>query len=121
MESNRLWYMATPYTNFEGGLDLAFRDAAKHAARLLQKGFGVYSPIVHSHPIAMFGGIDPTDHALWMAVDKPFMEKCDGLIVCTLPGWSKSKGMRFEIDWFAKEGKPVRYYDPETETIEGVV
>lgn len=117
MTDKKLWYLATPYTNFDYGLDLAFVEACKTAADLIKLGYSVFSPIVHSHTIAYHGKMDPTDHAMWMAIDAPFMERCDGLIVATIKGWSQSKGVRFEIDWFQKAGKPVRYFDPETSTL----
>lgn len=117
MTDTRLWYLATPYTHFEGGIDDAFVNASRIAAKLVCQGVNVYAPIVHSHPIAVHGAMDALDHALWMGVDAAFMERCDGMIVGCMAGWESSKGVRFEIDWFRKAGKPIRYYDPETDTL----
>ena len=121
MIDNKLYYLATPYTKFEDGLNMAFAKAAKVAADLIRQGVNVYSPIVHSHPIAAHGNIDPTDHPLWLGIDQAFMERCDGLVVATMNGWTKSKGIRFEIEWFTKAGKSVRYYDPETDALASVM
>src|SRR5436309_1862842 len=60
-----LYYLATPYSKYPRGLTAAFEDAANLAARLLQVGFRVYSPIAHTHPLAVYGKIDPLDHAIW--------------------------------------------------------
>lgn len=110
-----LWYLATPYTKFPYGIEYAAQHAAKIAAKLIADGENVFSPIVHSHLIAHCSGLDPLNHDFWMHVDKAFMEKCDGLIVCMMASWSKSKGIRVEIDAFKKMGKRIRYYDPETD------
>lgn len=48
-------YLATPYSKFEGGLEAAFRAAAEVAAKLVRQGESVYSPICHTHPIAIYG------------------------------------------------------------------
>jgi len=100
----RLWYLGTPYTNFEYGLDAAFVGASKIAAALIRQGVNVYCPIVHSHPIAAHGEMDAIDHDMWMGIDAAFMERCDGMIVGMMPGWMRSKGVNFEIDWFENEG-----------------
>ena len=50
-----LAYLATPYTNYFLGRKPAFHAACGLAAQLLKRGVNVYSPIVHSHPIAQRG------------------------------------------------------------------
>lgn len=110
-----LWYLASPYTKFPFGIQYAADQVAKIAAKLIADGENVYSPIVHSHFIAHCSGIDPLDHDFWMRVDKAFMQKCDGLIVVMMASWTKSKGMRVEIEAFRKAGKPIRYFDPEVD------
>src|SRR3990167_1959103 len=68
--NGRVWlweigYLATPYTRYPAGIRAAFADAAKLAARLLVTGLKVYSPITHTHPLAIYGHLDPLDHAIW--------------------------------------------------------
>jgi Domain of unknown function (DUF1937) len=109
----KLWYLATPYSKFEWGIEAAAAKAARVTGALMREGWNVYSPIVHSHYIAMLCGLDPLDHDFWMETDKAFMQRCDGLIVAMMQGWTKSKGVRMEIDAFKKAGKPMRYWDPE--------
>lgn len=109
----KLMYLASPYTKYPYGLDAAAQDVAKIAARLTKEGQRVYSPIIHTHYIAKFGGIDPLDHAFWMQVDETMMERCDGLVVVRLSGWEDSKGVRMEIEWFLeKKGVAPEYVDP---------
>lgn len=103
-----LWYLATPYSKYKDGIQAAFEEACRAAAYLMKMGDHVYSPIAHSHPIAMIGGLDPLDHDMWMALDEKAMRGCDGLIVLKMDGWDQSKGVGIEIDAFAKAGKPIR-------------
>jgi Domain of unknown function (DUF1937) len=102
-------YVATPYTRYPKGIDIAAIDAANITGRLMLKGLNVYSPIVHTHECAKHAHIDPIDHDLWMRIDKAFMALCDGLIVCTLPGWAESKGVARERDYFKEVNKPIYY------------
>lgn len=105
-------YLATPYSKYEHGLEAAFILAAANTALLVKAGIPVYSPIAHTHPVAIHGGIDPYDHSIWIPADKPMMDAASALIVLTAQGWSESKGIAIEIDEFARAGKPVIYMTP---------
>lgn len=114
MDTDELIYLATPYSKYKDGLNNAFVDTAKITAKLLQSGLRVYSPIVHTHPIAIYGNIDPYDHDVWLPFDRIMMEKADTLYVVLLDGWRESYGVAHEIDVFTEAGKPIWYYDPAT-------
>jgi hypothetical protein len=109
-----LAYLATPYTGYAYGLGQAFIDAAKIAARLINSGVTVYSPIIHSHPIAYWGDLDPLNQQLWRDVDAAMVAKCDVLIIAHMEGWQHSSGIAHEIECFAAVGKPIFDLDPET-------
>lgn len=102
------WYLGTPYSKYPSGLDEAFKDAARAAAHLVRGGVRVYSPIAHTHPVAIYGGIDPFDHDVWLPADRPFMDAACGLIVVKMPSWRESYGLKVEIDTFEAAGKPVK-------------
>lgn len=110
----RLVYLATPYSRYPDGLEAAFIEAAKLAGRLLDAGVRVYSPICHTHPIAIHGEIDPLDHSIWIPFDESMMSVSDALVVAMMPSWRQSKGIRYEIDYFELEGKPIFYLEPGT-------
>ena len=101
-----LYYLATPYTNYPGGVDAAARDAARVASILAWRGWHILSPITHSHTFEI-PGISPRDPDFWIRYNLPFMEKCDALIVAKMRGWQKSKGVAHEIGYFGRAGKPV--------------
>jgi len=104
-----LWYLATPYTNYSLGLDAAFQDASRAAGALARRGELVYSPIAHTHPIAIYAGIDPKAHDIWLPFDAAMMQRCDGIAVVKMPGWNTSFGIGEELKAFEAASKPVRY------------
>lgn len=109
-----LAYLATPYSKYRLGLHQAFIDAAALAAKLLTAGVKVYSPIAHTHPLAIYGGLDPLDHEIWLPFDQAMMAASDCLIVAQMEGWRESRGVAHEIAFFSLRAKPVYYLDPES-------
>lgn len=105
-------YLATGYTKNPKGIEGAYRDACKWAGQFIQAGIPVFSPIAHSHGIAVHGGLDPLDHRIWLPADKPMIEGAAGLIVVMSDDWKESIGIAYEIAEFHKAGKPVRYWVP---------
>jgi hypothetical protein len=109
------WYLATPYSRYysryPGGIHVAFDQACYQASILIRAGVRVYCPIAHTHPIAMQGGLDPHDHAIWLPADRPFIDAAHGLIVCKMAGWEESKGVKAEIAIFEEADKPVLFME----------
>lgn len=105
------WYLATTYSVHPEGIEKAFEMAARVAAALVRQGVRVFSPIIHTHPVAVYGGLNPYDHSIWLPADKPLMDAAKGLIVWKSEGWKHSKGIAYEIEEFTKAGKPVVFLD----------
>lgn len=105
------FYLATPYSKYPGGLEAAFIEACRATAKLIREGRRVYSPIAHTHPVAIHGGIDPYDHGIWLPADAPFMDTAEGLIVVKMKGWEESYGISEEIKAFELAGKPIEYME----------
>jgi Domain of unknown function (DUF1937) len=106
-----LIYIGTPYSKYPGGIEVAFIDACRLTAQLLSEGLNVYSPIAHTHPISVHGGIDPMDLSIWLPFDAAMMGKADAMIVAMMAGWESSTGVRHEIQAFIEVGKPVYFLD----------
>lgn len=106
-----LWYLASPYSLWHRGLEDAFEQACIAAAKLIRQGYFVFSPIAHSHPIAVHGDLDKLDHKLWLEQDERIMDAAAGLIVLRMPGWQHSKGVLSEIAYFERAKKPIRYFE----------
>lgn len=76
-------------------------------ALCVRAGLVVYSPIVHTHPIAKAANIDPTDLSIWLPFHEPFMATSVGMIFAMLPSWQDSVGMAKERYEFQQCGKPI--------------
>jgi hypothetical protein len=114
LSSLGLIYLATPYSKYPTGIEMAFRDASKIAARMMMAGAKVYSPIVHTHPMAIYGNVDPLDHSIWLPFDEAIMSVSDTLVIAMMPLWEGSFGIAHEAKIFRAAGKPVFYLNPET-------
>ena len=114
LKSFDMVYLATPYTKYKTGIHHAFVDAATLACEFVRAGINVFSPITMTHPMAIYGNIDPKDVDLWVEHDKKMMNIADIAVVALMPGWRESKGVTFEIDYFRKYNKPVWYLHPDT-------
>jgi hypothetical protein len=86
-------YIAIPYRN---NPEYSFEIANFVSAELMKKGYIVFSPISHSHPIGLVMN-KQFDHEFWMNQDLPFLKFCDELIVICIEGWKESKGVQEEI------------------------
>jgi hypothetical protein len=113
LRSCGLVYLATPYTKYPDGMDVAFEAAAIVAGRLMKERVKVYSPVAHTHPLATYAKIDPTDRAIWLPGDEAMMQACHLCAVAELPGWHCSSGVARGIEWFTLANKPVVYLDPD--------
>lgn len=98
-------YLAIPYF---GNEKTSFIKANQKAAELMKSGHIVFSPISHSHPIAIQCGL-PGDYEFWAEFDYSFLEWCDELWVYCLTGWKQSKGVAAEIKIAKKLNKPIQY------------
>jgi hypothetical protein len=105
-------YLASPYSS----PNLAVRDArfdavCREAAALMRGGAMIYSPIAHTHPIAMRGDL-PTHWEFWEGYDRVMIAAADALWVLMLDGWEDSRGVQAEIQLATELGKPVHMIEP---------
>lgn len=103
----KLVYYGSPYSKFDTGIHNAFVEVAAKAADLMRQGVKVYSPIAHTHPLAIYGNIDPLDHNIWLPFDEAMMDACEAMIIADMAGWDTSYGVQYEIKHFRERGKPV--------------
>lgn len=104
-----LTYLACPYTHPDPAVRQArFEASNRAAAKLLRSGDIVYSPISHSHPIALQATL-PTDWAFWERFDRAYIFLSNKIVVLTLDGWRESRGVTAEINLAKSIGLPVQY------------
>jgi len=107
-----LVYLATPYSHESAFVRThRFHVVNQAAARLTQEGVHVYSPISHTHPIAMEGDL-PLGWDYWEQYDRAILNACCKMIVLRQNGWTESKGVQAEIKIAVELGIPVEYMDP---------
>ncbi len=114
-----LYYFAHPYTvkdkdgrNVFAAEEANFNLCCVRTAELLKRGYYVYSPIAHSHPIH---ARDPTflkngEYNLWVMLNKLIMDKTEFKGIILAPVWEASSGCRDEKERFEKEGLEVLFY-----------
>ena len=102
-------YLACPYSHEYLTVKIGrFWKANEKAAELMKQGHIVFSPISHSHPIALQCDL-PGDYHYWKAWNRSFIEWCDQVWILRLEGWKESIGVKGEIEDAAELGKPSFY------------
>jgi hypothetical protein len=112
-------YLGSPYSKYPLGLDAAFEEICRIAGRFAKAGIPVYSPIAHTHPIAKYSGIDPYNHAIWLPFDEPMIEGAKALVIVCMESWEISYGIEEERKTFLRLNKPIHYFNPYTNLLDG--
>lgn len=108
-----LIYLASPYSHPDRAvMDERFEAACRAAASLMSQGLHVFSPIAHSHSVAVVGGLDLVDLDFWLGQDMAVLRFCDELRVLRLDGWDLSKGISREMAWAREHGMPLSAMEP---------
>lgn len=106
-------YLATPYFHKDPAIrQRRFEIINRIAAGLIAAGDIVFSPISHSHPIALAKAL-PLRFDYWEASDRAFIAWADELWVYKGTGWTESTGVWREVLIARELGKPVRYLEGE--------
>jgi len=104
-----LTYLASPYSHPDSAIrEGRFRRVCEYAAKLMARGWFVFSPIAHTHPMAVYGELPP-GFDFWEAYDVAMIARCQELHVLTLDGWKESRGVTREIEIAETAGIPVTY------------
>jgi len=95
-----LVYLASPYSHKDPKVrEERFVAACKAAAWLMKQGYAVFSPIAHSHSIAIHGDIDGLDCDFWLKQDMEMLKFCEKMVILTIDGWDTSKGVGVEMGY----------------------
>lgn len=106
-------YLATPYSHPDPEvMEQRFRQACKIAGKLMGEGFIIFSPIAHTHPIAVEGNLDKS-WGFWGKFDYEFVEASQEVWVAKMGGWDTSRGVSAEIKLARELGKPVKFLEVE--------
>lgn len=109
----QLTYLAAPYSSPDVVTqEIRFELVSKAAARLIREGKFIYSPISHTHPIAMYGEL-PKGWEFWKQYDEVMLSYCKEITVLMLVGWQSSIGVQAEIQIAVKQGIPITYLEED--------
>jgi len=109
------WYLGSPYSHQDDReLDKRNVLAQRATAALIGMGNIVYSPIAHSHGVALsgFDHVDARDHNLWMKQCEAMLQWAAGLFVLPLPGFEVSEGLAREVGLMEDWERPVVWLEP---------
>lgn len=111
MKERRI-YLASPYSSPDAETRaLRYQSACYAASAIMKQGCMVFSPIVHSHPLAPRGL--PGDFDFWQGYCLSFLRHwATHLFVCKMDGWQESVGVRAEIEEAKRLCLPVIYINP---------
>lgn len=112
-------YLASPYSHPDAAVrEERFETICAVSAKLMGRGVHLYSPIAHTHPIAVRGEL-PTGWDYWEQFDRKLLAACGELWICMMPGWEQSKGIGGEKAIARELGLPIRYLTPTGEFRDG--
>lgn len=108
-------YLGSPYSHVDPVVrEARYLAAAEALVTLLKCDVWTYSPIVHCHELAKTWQM-PTDADFWLKYNTAMLEAAHSLSVLTIRGWEQSIGLKGEIEYAVKRGKPVNYLSGVTD------
>lgn len=103
-----IFYLAAPYSHLKPTVrEERFHLASRAAARLMEAGYSVISPLSMGVVIHRHGGDIGEDWETWKDVCLRLLERCDALCLLTLPGWRDSVGVMAELRYAETLGLPI--------------
>lgn len=106
-----LVYLASPYSKFPFGRDIAYRMVAAKAAKLMLEGHNIFCPIAHSHAIEVDGDMPIQDGDFWLRQDFAVLKHCSKMLVYKMPGWENSYGVAREVSFAKDNNIPVEFLE----------
>ena len=102
-------YLASPYSHPDPKVrEERFIEVCGLAASLMwgDNDLTVFSPIAHSHPIAVHGGLSGSAD-YWEKHNRAWLDWADVLFVADMEGTKESEGIRREIEYAINAKKRV--------------
>ena len=94
-------YLASPYSSPDPIVRNSRVELASIiAARLMEQGYVVFSPITHGHSVAdHLHHRNAHSHEFWMKQCLPMLEASDCMMILPIDGWRESRGLAEERDF----------------------
>lgn len=108
----KLSYLAAPYSHpYDYIRAQRFDAVTKVAGRLMARGYFVFSPITHTHPMALAWGLDK-GYEFWQDYNREMLNRSDALWILMIDGWQDSVGVKNEWQHAKATGKEVEWLKP---------
>lgn len=102
-------YVASPYTHADPEvMERRFNQVSEYTAKLIRQGIVAYSPIAHSHPLAIEYDL-PGDFYFWFHQNYGMLEMASKMVILCLDGWDTSRGVIAEIEFCEHHGIEIEY------------
>lgn len=106
-----LTYLAVPYSHPDPSIrQQRFEAVNRVAAKLINDGHLIFSPISHSHHIATQHGLE-CGWEFWKRHDQFFLSMCWRLLILKLDGWETSVGVMAEIAFAETMGIEIEFME----------
>ena len=106
-----LIYLAIPYSHPDPAIrQLRHDQVTAVATRLMTSGYLIFSPISHSHHMAV-AHTTPTDWEFWERHCLAMLAACSKLIVLKLDGWETSRGVMAEMQFAETTGIEIEFME----------
>lgn len=104
-----LSYLACPYSHRSPTVMASrFNIANKVAGELIKMGYIIFSPISHTHPIALACDL-PLGFVYWNKFDTAYISVSSVLFVILIDGWRRSIGVQNEMKIAQQLGVTIKY------------
>lgn len=111
--NKQLIYLACPYTDKDPKvMEKRFMAVNRAAGKLMSEGEYIFSPISHTHPIAVISDL-PRNWEFWEGFDRAYLSMCNKLCVLMLDGWENSTGVNAEIEIAKELGLEIEYLEED--------
>lgn len=105
-KNKKLIYLASPHSHTNSGVRQdRYQAALECTSWLIENGFWVFSPIVHSHNLPCNKMEKTISWEFWKEFDTETISRMDEVWVLIIPGWKESKGVQAEIEIGRSQGK----------------
>ena len=100
-------YLASPYTHDDPAVrQKRYEDVMEVVSVFVLKNEGVYSPVLHFHPLVVKHAI-PTDYDFWEDLILSMLRRARDLVIVKIDGWETSVGLREEYLYARRLNMPV--------------
>ena len=102
-------FLASPYSDPDPCvIEARYKEVCCIAGALMERGFVVFSPVAHCHPISIRSHLSSSPK-YWGKFDAEFIGACEKVVVVMLPGWEHSLDVAGQIAIAQRLSKPVEY------------